>query len=129
MAIQNFVGTGLTFPIELDNNGVPIMYTGFDLIRSSIKTILGWNGDRIFLSEFYSRINDLIEEPNDDLLARLVEYLINEQLTRWEKRIRLLEIKSQRTTSIRLDVKIRYQIINTQLQDVMTFPFYRTVNH
>lgn len=129
MALQNFIGKGITFPIVLDANGVPVLYTGSELIKSSIRVILGWNGDRIFLSEFYSRINDLIEEPNDEVLARLVEYLINEQLTKWEKRIRLLEVTAEVVSAERLDVTIRYQISNTNLQDVLTYPFYRTLNY
>jgi phage baseplate assembly protein W len=129
MAIQDFIGKGLTFPVEISSKGVPVLYGGLDLVRSSIKMILGWNGDRIFLSEFYSRINDLLEEPNDEILARLVEYLINEQLTKWEKRIRLLDISAEVYSAERLDVTIKYQITNTQIQDVMTYPFYRTINH
>lgn len=129
MAVNNYVGKGLVFPIELDSNGRPILSTGFDLINSSIKIILTWSSSRIMLSEFRSLIDDLLEEPNDDLLKGLVEFYIYDNLRRWEKRIDILETSIQITEYQRMDASIKYRINNSNLEEVFTFPFYRKITY
>src|SRR6478735_6022309 len=88
--IQNFIGSGLTFPIELDN-GRGVIKTGFDLIRSSIRAIVMWPvGSRFYLAEFGSKLERLIEEPNDDILKQIIYTFIVDPINQWEKRIQLL---------------------------------------
>ena len=127
MAIENFVGKGIVFPIELDSTGTPVNKTGIELINSSIKLILGWDNDRIFLSQFRNRLNDLIEEPNDEVLSSLVRFFIFDSLRIWEKRIEVLDITISIPDPSRLDASIYYRITNTNLEAIFTFPFYREI--
>lgn len=127
---NNFIGNGLTFPIQLDSNGAPIISTGFTLVTSSIKMILGWTlRSRIFLSTFGSPLPLLLEEPNDELLRGSCEYYIYEALTRWEKRITVKNVRVNRTLPERLDVEITYNLKTTGLEEILTYPYYTSINN
>jgi uncharacterized protein len=126
MAQIDYLGKGIIFPIELTPQGLPIIRSGPDLIKSSIKMILMWPvRQRIFLGEFGSRIDELLEEPNDDLLKGLVEFFIVDALRTWEKRIDVLDVSVERLAPETIDVEIRYRIKTNQLEDILTFPLYR----
>jgi hypothetical protein len=128
MAGENFIGSGIIFPIELSpQSGTPITRTGQDLIRSSIKMILGWDNQRFYLPEFISRLYNLLEEPNDELLAGLVEYFVAEQLSTWEPRIELISSRVDNIYPNKLYLTITYKITNTKIQDIFTFGFYREI--
>ncbi len=122
---NNYIGTGLKFPIELDAHGVPKLITGVELVSSSIKMILAWpRNQRIFLSRFGSGLEALLEEPNDQLLRGLVEYYISESLRTWEKRIRVLDVRVSRVKPESLQIELTYQISNQNISQILTFPFY-----
>lgn len=125
MAIETYVGKGLSFPVELDKVGRPVLKTGFELINSSIKIIITWPYlTRIFLSEFGSRVEYLFEEPNDDVFRKLVEHFVFEALSTWETRITVLEVKAVRRQPEKLDVSVTYVIKNTNLENTFVFPYY-----
>lgn len=126
--IEQYIGKGPVFPIQLNSTGGPILSTGFDLINSSIRLIIAWPYfHRIFLSEFGSRLPDLLEEPNDDLLRRLVEHFSFEALLKWERRIEVLQVDAQRRKSETLDVAITYRLKNTGLEQTFVFPLYTKI--
>lgn len=126
MATIDFLGKGIIFPIELTSQGLPIIRSGPELIKSSIKMILAWPvRQRIFLGEFASRLDELLEEPNDELLKGLVEFFIMEALTTWEKRIDVLDVSVERLEPEKLDVEVKYRIRTSQIEEVLTFPLYR----
>ena len=62
--LGDFLGKGITFPIKLTNGRAPLE-SGFELIKASIIMILSWEyGKRFFLSEFGSKLNQLIQQLN-----------------------------------------------------------------
>lgn len=125
---NNYIGTGLTFPVQLSSTGSPVLKTGFELLDSSIKMILAWDSTgRIFLTEFRSILSDLLEDPNDNLLQRLVEHFAYEQLTKWEQRIDLVDISAVRREDTRLDLSITYTQKNSNLEHTFVFPFYTEI--
>lgn len=126
--INNFLGSGPIFPIELDINGAPIMRSGADLLSSSIKMILLWANSRILLGNFGSRYSELLEEPNDQLLTDLVTFFTFEALERWEKRIQVLGVDIISINDEKLTVSIGYIVTNSNIEEVLTFPFYRSLN-
>lgn len=126
--VPNYIGRGIIFPIELSANGGHVIRTGTVLINSSLKIILSWPFlSRIFLSEFGSRLEDLLEEPNDDLLRSLVKHFIFDAITKWEKRVNVLEVDTKRTSPERLIIGVRYRVKNTGLEETFTFPFYKEI--
>jgi phage baseplate assembly protein W len=125
--IQNFIGSGLTFPIELDN-GRGVIKTGFDLIRSSIRSIIMWpEGQRFYLAEFGSKLEKLIEEPNDDILKQIIYTFIVDPINQWEKRIQLLNAQIEDINDHAIHIKLSYRILNSQSEDSFIFPFYRKI--
>lgn len=125
--VRDFIGNGLVFPLTLEN-GRGVLSSGFDLIRGSIKNILAFKyGTRFFLPEFGSRINELIEEPNDQILHNLITTFIIDAITRWEKRVGTINTEIIDIDDHSIKVSITYQIKNSQTVDNFVYPFYRTI--
>jgi len=125
--IQDFIGKGIIFPIELVK-GKPPLQTGFPLIRSSISVILGWlYGTRFMLGEFGSRLKELIEEPNDDVLKTIVEQFVIEAIVKWETRIEQTRASVLRVTLEKVEVQIDYKVVNSQREDSFIYPFYKNI--
>jgi len=126
--VQDFIGRGLTFPIRLVN-GAPPIDSGFTIIRASIATILSFQfGERFMLGEFGSRLNDLIEEPNDQILENVINTFIVDAITRWEKRITQISATLIRPDAWSIDLNLVYQVKNVQNSDNFVYPFYRQLN-
>lgn len=126
--IQRFIGQGIVFPLVLSNGKTPIV-SGFELIRSSIRMILGWpNGTRYYLAEFGSRLEELLEEPNDEVLKAVVRTFVIDAITDWEKRIYLVSSEIVNVTPTRVDIQLTYRVVNSQTEDTYIFPFYRKIN-
>jgi len=120
-----YAGSGPSFPVKLDANGSPIMDSGEELVTSSIRMILAYpRNERIFLSKFGAGLEDLMEEPNDQLLKGLVEHFIDEGLNTYEKRIKVIDINVFRTDPDKLKVSLEYELSNRNISQVFTFPFY-----
>lgn len=125
--LQNFIGQGFTIPLKL-TNGRPPLESGFDLIRSSIINIVSWAyGKRFFLNEYGSRLYELLEEPNDIILEDIVRVFVVDAINKWEKRIDLTHCSIVRTSDIKMEVTVTYQIINTKREDTFVFPFYTKI--
>jgi phage baseplate assembly protein W len=125
--VQDFIGKGITFPIQLVN-GKPPIETGFQLIRASIRNILGWPyGQRFFLTEFGSRLQELIEEPNDYVLKNLINTFVVDAITDWEKRIQLIDAQIENQDGVKINIRLVYRIVNSQQVDNFIFPFYRQI--
>lgn len=125
--IQNFIGNGITYPINLDKGKV-VLESGFELIKSSIKIILAWSyPQRFFLAEFNSRLESLLEEPNDQILKSLLQTFIFDSINQWEKRVQLLEAEIHSSDTDKINVQITYKIINSEKQDTFIYPFYRKI--
>lgn len=127
--VQDFIGKGLTFPIQLVN-GRPPIDSGFTLVRASIRTILAYQiGTRFFLAEFGSRMQDLLEEPNDEILENLINTFIIGAVTTWEKRVAQISSSIDHVDDRTIFVSITYQIQNTNTPDNFIWPFYKSLIH
>lgn len=127
-SLQKFIGTGITLPLQLVNGRVPLE-TGVELIRKSIVMILAWPyGTRFFLNEFGSRVEELLEEPNDDILQNIAQTFIADAISLWEPRVNLVGTNFSRNDQGNgLDLTLQYEIITTQQIDTFVFPFYRQI--
>lgn len=127
---NKFVGSGIIFPIILNNEGRPDIYTNVTLINSSIVAILNWPyAHRFFNDMFGSRINELLEEPNDDITKTLLSHFVVDALNLWEKRIVVKNsgIKIVRFNREKVDVQITYRINSTKVEETFIFPFYKEI--
>lgn len=123
--LEVFVGRGITLPLKLENGRVPVE-TGTELIKSSIRMILGWvYGTRFFLNEFGSRIEQLQNDPSDKVTRNILEDLTDEAIRTWEKRVEVVEIKAtSNQREGRVDLSIAYRIRATDREDTVIYPFY-----
>jgi phage baseplate assembly protein W len=121
--IANFLGSGIILPLTLVN-GKPNLESGFPLIRASIINILCWDyGKRFFLAEYGSKMNQLLEEPNDDQLAEIINVFIIDAISKWEPRIEYIDSIIDRKDFQTIHLTLSYKIIATQKSDTFTFPF------
>jgi phage baseplate assembly protein W len=123
--ISKFIGSGITFPIELTVNGRPEIVTGSKLLESSIRAILcTLAGTRFFLGEFGGLIEKLLQEPNDHVAEILAKDTIAKSLSKWEPRISVKEVTIQRPNEWQMNISIKYNITGTKVEDTFTFPYY-----
>lgn len=126
--ISQFVGSGIVFPLNTDENGKPRITTGFELVEASLKTILSWHrGTRFMLGEFGSRIEEVLEEPNDDIAYALVKEYTVQAISLFEKRVELLDLVILERNAHILKVQLDYKIKNTNLQNTLIFPYYSVI--
>jgi len=122
---DKFIGKGLVFPIQINASGRPDIKGGFDLLRSSLENILSWTiGTRFFLGEYGTMLETLIQEPNDLVTQSLVRTLTVDVITKWEKRLELLDVTLESRNDYQLNISIRYKVKNTKLEDTFVFPYY-----
>ena len=116
--------TGLAFPLSL-TSGSHTLEEGVDLIQKSIMTILSWPlFTREYTDGFGSRLFELLEEPNDDILISLLGRFTGDSLDRWESRIEVLSLDIYRTTPEKVTVDIIYKIRELNIQASFKHFFY-----
>lgn len=127
--LEVFVGKGITLPLTLVNGSVPVS-SGFDLLRSSIRLILSWvYGTRFMLNEFGTRLEELLEEGNDDVTLTLLENQIEDAITQWEARVVVIGVtaKRDRVKIGHVNILIAYRVKGTNLEDTFIYPFYSQI--
>lgn len=90
---RDFVGSGWAFPVRTDATGSIALVSGHDELAESIRLVLGTAyGDRPMRPEFGCAIHDFVFAPADTSLAGLIAYEVRGSLTRWEPRVRVLDV-------------------------------------
>lgn len=125
----NNIGSGIIFPIEINNEGRPDYINDTRLIVSSINMILGSSKNvRYFNENFGSRIHELLHEPNDSVATTLLEYFILEALSTYEKRIVLQSVRVVSYNLSVVNILLKYTITNTKVEDTLIFPYYKNIS-
>lgn len=124
---NKFIGSGILFPIELNSEGRPDFIDDLRLINCSIRNILYWEKNQRFFNEnFGSRIEELIEEPNDGVSRSLLRTFISEALQTYEKRIILKSTDIVSFDSTRVNIKVTYTLRTSKIEETLIFPYYKT---
>jgi phage baseplate assembly protein W len=115
--------SGLIFPLEL-SSGRHLISSSEDLIKSSIKILISWPlFTRDFEGDFGSRIYELIEEPNDDIVINLVRRFVLDSISTWEKRVDLIGLNVTRPTNESLAIDLSYKIRELNLVDTFYYNY------
>ena len=135
MSDYDFLGSGIAFPFRfgettgavVGSEGLPPEYAR---IRESIRQILSTRpGERFFRPEFGSRLGELVFEQNDVVLKALLKRYVVDAIGRWEKRVRVTRVEFGQdpleTDRNRFSVKITYQVIGSQVEGNLVYPFVR----
>lgn len=124
---QDMLGTGWTFPLQIDNRGGLSLSRGEGGIVDSIKVILGTaRGERRMRPNFGCDIHSLVFAPNNASTWGLAAHYVEEALGMWEPRIEVTEVDpypDPEDTS-RLLINIKYRIKATNDARNIVYPFY-----
>ena len=126
--MRDFLGTGWAFPVHVDAHGrIALAEQERDIEEAMRIILLTPKGQRVMRTEFGCQIHDLIFAPDDATTAGLASYYVEDALSMWEPRIRVLEVNAQPAAdhSGRLLIDIRYEIKATHDSRSLVFPFYR----
>lgn len=107
---MSFIGKGLTFPLDVTGGRVRLG-SGLNLINSSLRMIIGWAfGTRFMRYNFGSKIQDILEEPNEIILTEVAYLFVKEAIERWEPRVILQNLEVYKRDEDKLDIAITYTI-------------------
>jgi uncharacterized protein len=86
---------GVAFPFRIDPATGKVAWAyGSDKIRQNVRIILSTRlGERPMLRDFGTRIPSLVHDPNDDVMAELLQTQAREAVLRWEPRIMVTSVK------------------------------------
>ena len=116
MAIEKeWLGRGWGFPFLFDpaTGGVAISKYE-ENIRQNITIIIGTRpGERQMLPKFGCKIHDVLFSPNTRRTAKLAARHVRQALTRWEKRIEVLDVQSSPDPSGAIQIEVSYKITST----------------
>ncbi len=124
---KSFLGTGLAFPLQLNQRGEIAMVSGEKDIEQSIAIILGTRlGERVMRPTFGCRAQDLMFEPRDATMFTLMRTYVEEALKFWEPRINVtnVDISLDSAYDGAVFVEIQYQIKDTHDVRSIVYPFF-----
>lgn len=131
-SLQNVTGQGIDFPFRFTKSkqvGVIATSNAGERIKDSIHLILATGiGERLFNPEFGSRLPELVFEPSDEVLYRLLVIYTANALSRWEKRIKVESINLVKNLDgdySRIGIEITYTIRNSHIRGSYVYPFVR----
>jgi phage baseplate assembly protein W len=127
-APPDFLGAGWSFPVGVDPRGrIALSRRERDIEEAMLMILLTPKGQRVMRPTFGCQIHDLIFASNDATTAGLAMYYVEEALTMWEPRIRLVNVAAApdpRQAECLL-ITIEYEIKATYDRRALVFPFYR----
>jgi uncharacterized protein len=124
---EEFVGTGVGFPVRTDATGSLALVSGQMEIRESIRLILGTAfGERPMRPEFGCGIHDLVFAPSDNRTAGRAAYEVRSSIERWEPRINLhdVDVTFDSGDAGTMLISLTYSVRGTNDPRNLVFPFY-----
>lgn len=120
------LGQGLGQPLAPDDAGRLPCVAGPEKVRQAIFTILDTDpGERLMRPEFGCGLRRHLMAPNNPATRAAIARDIGQALTRWEPRIRLLDVQVSPTDDRAMVlIEIHYAQVLDARQDVLVYPFY-----
>jgi phage baseplate assembly protein W len=125
--MSDILGSGLSFPLQVDHRGALSLVHGEDDIAQAIEVILGTApGERPMRPEFGCAVHDLVFDTIDAAMIGQMDTAIRAALDRWEPRIDVTDLDFDLTGMHegRLDIEIRYVVRATNQERNLVHPFY-----
>lgn len=123
---RDYLGTGWTFPLQINVQGGIQLSSDNKDVREAIWLILGTKlGERVYRPDFGSRLSELVFAPINTRTLFLIRLYIQEALETWEPRIDLEEIEVTPDPIVgRVDINIFYHLKETYESTMLVYPFY-----
>jgi uncharacterized protein len=125
--MTDIIGSGLAFPIGVDQRGALALVTGREDIEQALRIILGTvPGERPMRPEFGCAIHDLVFDTIDAGTVGRIDTAIRAAIERWEPRIDVtaVEFDLERQAEGVLEITIGYRIRATNAEFNLVYPFY-----
>jgi len=114
---------GAAFPFRIDAaTGRVAMASGRDKIRQNVRLVLSTRiGERPMLRDFGTRIPALAHDPNDDVMADLLQNQARQALLQWEPRILVTAMQLEQQEG---EARLRLNYVHTTepLADLLLLP-------
>jgi Bacteriophage baseplate protein W len=122
---DDFLGRGWRFPLRPDGRG-RLAYVGDEeKIEESIWLILGTAaGERVMLPEFGCGLQELVFEPNSDLVRGAIAIEVQESLARWEPRIDVVDVSVEAPEPNLMLIRVDYLVRAANTVHNLVYPFY-----
>lgn len=124
----SYLGTSLSFPLGVNQYGRAVTVGGLDNIKQALLRLLSTEqGSRFFLPEYGSRLQDLVFEPNDEVLQASIRLSVSEAIETWEGRVRFIDVAFQADDKKPdlLNCTVSYTVLASNSVDSFVYPFYR----
>lgn len=114
---------GFAFPFRIDPvSGGVAMLSGREKIKQNVRVILSTRrGERPMLRAYGTQIPSLVHDPNDEVLADLVQTQARESLLQWEPRVLVMGSRAEQFEG-ELRLKLSYIYTNEPSQEDMIVP-------
>jgi phage baseplate assembly protein W len=123
----DFLGSGISFPLRIDQRGAVALAHADEDVRQAIMVILGTTpGERPMRPEFGCRLQDFVFDGVDAYtIGRLRDEVLG-ALERWEPRIEVLDVTFDLSEfdAGRLLLDIAYTLRATNDVRNLVYPFY-----
>ena len=126
---SDFLGVGITFPMELNELGKVKMSRYEEAVRQSVWIILGTApGERLMRPDFGCGIHNLVFAPNSAATIGKVVSEVTSALIEWEPRIDVLDVNAapDDNQANLLLIQISYQVRTTNNRFNLVYPFTLT---
>jgi hypothetical protein len=125
---EELLGRGWGFPPSFSkSSNETTMISGEEDVASSIHIILHTKfGERVMRNEFGSNIYDLLFEPLNENMKTFMASTLKDSLTINEPRITIkkLTLTQDDPALGRVDIKVEYTLIETNVTNNLVVPFY-----
>ena len=126
-ANREFLGIGWRFPLQVTPDGRIAQARYETRIEESIVLILSTApGERPMLPDFGCGIHDFTFAPNDSGTVALIVHLVRQALTRYERRIDLIDVEAESSPEAPnlLLIRVNYRIRATNAIGNLVYPYY-----
>jgi hypothetical protein len=120
------LGQGLGQPLAPDADGRLPFVSGPEKVRQAIYTLLDTEpGERVMRPDFGCGLRRFLMAPNNPATRASIQREIENTLSRWEPRIKLVDIAVNPTDDQAMVlIEIHYGHALDGRQDVLVYPFY-----
>jgi phage baseplate assembly protein W len=110
------------FPFKIDDNGRSSITNEDQHIKNLIEQVLfTFPGERVNRPTFGSGLNQIIFEPNSDILAISIDTMIESSLNQWLNHLITVESVNVENKESVLEVTVKYVVRKNQRPNVTTF--------
>lgn len=127
MAKKGFIGTGMRFPLCLDQGRGIATISQADDVEQSIRIILSTRpGERVQRPNFGCRLQEMVFRPNNSHTHQSIRDLIMEAIVQWEPRVRDLDVQARPDPDDidRINIEIEYLLRDSNTPRNLVYPFY-----